>query len=551
MQQPAAEEKTTPRRRRADMYQQQGNAANVTNTETAKPAVEDVSGTTQKMPPIRSTFQRNAEAGETKQVKPVAPVAPAAPVASEPNAPFGQNRSANIPTPGVPRPDASRTSLPPMRQPQNVIRRPVKLDGMGEVKSAAERQEEARQRTNLNMEHAGESSRRNHLQNEFARPQEDVEEEAPRGKKSALAVVIAIVLVIGLLVVGLLLIPDSNTGFLGNLKRTITAPLTGRTQTQAVAPTASSFTASITSSTAPYQITFNLVTSNNVTDVRVVDENGNLIGEAEPVENIVPAQGQPVIDMSIEKLRVFDYLLSNFYTVDSTTMIGPDQLNADDLLGRDMKIDRSTGGPKILIFHTHSQEEFADSIPGDPSTSIVGIGEYLTQLLNAKGVETIHDTGVYDIIDGKLDRSNAYENAEGSIRPILEANPSIEVAIDLHRDGVAEGTHLVTEIDGKQTARIMFFNGLSRTRTNGDIDYLYNPYIQDNLAFSLQMQLASESMYPGFARHIYLRGYRYNLHLLPKSLLIEAGAQTNTVEEMRNAMEVLAETLYYVWTGEK
>ena len=82
MQQPAAEEKTTPRRRRADMYQQQGNAANVTNAETAKPAVEDVSGTTQKMPPIRSTFQRNAEAGETKQVKPVRPVAPASPVSS-------------------------------------------------------------------------------------------------------------------------------------------------------------------------------------------------------------------------------------------------------------------------------------------------------------------------------------------------------------------------------------------------------------------------------------------------------------------------------------
>lgn len=293
------------------------------------------------------------------------------------------------------------------------------------------------------------------------------------------------------------------------------------------------------------------ILENQANDENMVDENGNLIGEAEPVENIVPAQGQPVIDMSIEKLRDFNYLLSNFYTVDSTTMIGPDQLNADDLLGRDMKIDRNTGGPKILIFHTHSQEEFADSIPGDPNTSIVGVGVYLTQLLNAKGIETIHDTDVYDIIDGKLDRSNAYENAESSIRPILEANPSIEVAIDLHRDGVAEGTHLVTEIDGKQTARIMFFNGLSRTRTNGDIDYLYNPYIQDNLAFSLQMQLASESMYPGFARHIYLRGYRYNLHLLPKSLLIEAGAQTNTVEEMRNAMEVLAETLYYVLTGEK
>ncbi len=279
-------------------------------------------------------------------------------------------------------------------------------------------------------------------------------------------------------------------------------------------------------------------------DENAVDENGKLIGE--PDESETAAEVAPTVDMSMEKLRDFDYLLSNFYTVDSSTMIGADQLNADDLLGRSMKIDNTTGGPKILIFHTHSQEEFADSTPGDPATSIIGVGDYLTQLLNEKGIETIHDTGVYDIIDGKLDRSNAYENAEASVRPILEENPTIEVAIDLHRDGVAEGTHLVTEINGKPTAKIMYFNGLSRSRTNGDIEYLYNPYIQDNLAFSLQMQLASESMYPGFARHIYLRAYRYNLHLLPKSLLIEAGAQTNTVEEMMNAMEVLADTLYHV-----
>ena len=280
-------------------------------------------------------------------------------------------------------------------------------------------------------------------------------------------------------------------------------------------------------------------------DENAVDENGNLVGEPDPAE-AAAQPAAPTVDMSIEKLRDFDYLLSNFYTVDSSTMIGPEQLNADDLLSRSMKIDNTTGGPKVIIFHTHSQEEFVDSTPGDPATSIVGMGEYLTELLNEKGIETIHDTGVYDIINGQLDRSNAYENAEASVRPLIEANPTLEVAIDLHRDGVAEGTHLVTEINGKPTAKIMYFNGLSRTRTNGDIDYLYNPYIQDNLAFSLQMQLASESLYPGFVRHIYLRAYRYNLHLLPKSLLVEAGAQTNTVEEMRNAMEVLADTLAHV-----
>ena len=60
------------------------------------------------------------------------------------------------------------------------------------------------------------------------------------------------------------------------------------------------------------------------------------------------------------------------------------------------------------------------------------------------------------------------------------------------------------------------------------------------------MQIAAVNKYPGFTRHIYLRGYRYNMHVKPKTLLIEAGAQTNTVEEMRNAMEALADTLHTV-----
>ena len=259
-----------------------------------------------------------------------------------------------------------------------------------------------------------------------------------------------------------------------------------------------------------------------------------------------PKMAQVPPEMSIEKLRDFDYLLSNFYTVDSATMIGPDQLNADDLLSRSMKIEKQGDAPKILIFHTHSQEAFIDSVEGDTDTTIVGMGKLLAERLNALGIPTIHHPGVYDLINGQLDRSAAYEYAEAGVRPILEEHPSIEVVIDLHRDGVGEDTHLVTEVNGKPTAQIMFFNGLSRTKDNGDIAYLPNPYIQDNLAFSLQMKLAAEQMYPGFTRRIFLRGYRYSLHMRPKSLLIEAGAQTNTVEEMRNAMELLAVTLQKV-----
>ena len=249
------------------------------------------------------------------------------------------------------------------------------------------------------------------------------------------------------------------------------------------------------------------------------------------------------VDMSIEKLRDFNYLISKFYTVDSTTTIGSNQLNVDDLLARNMKINQTSNGPKVLIFHTHSQEAFADSKSGDASTSIVGMGKHLSEQLNALGIETMHHDGVYDLINGKLDRSKAYQQAEVGVKEILNQYPSIEVIIDLHRDGVPESTHLVTEIEGKQVAKIMYFNGLCRTKSNGDLTSMPNPYIQDNLALSLQMQLESEKQFSGFARRIYLKGYRYNMHLMPKTLLIEAGAQTNTVEEVKNAMDLLAKIL--------
>ena len=295
------------------------------------------------------------------------------------------------------------------------------------------------------------------------------------------------------------------------------------------------------------EATYEIITKKQAEEENSVDENGQLIGKDKSEET--RQASVPTMDLSMERLNDFEYLVSNFYTVDSVTYINPSELNASELLGKDLRIDLSTGGSKILIYHTHSQETFADS-DNDPSTSIVGIGRYLTEILNNKyKIPTMHHEGVYDLINGKLDRSEAYEFAKPEVEQILAENPSIEVVIDLHRDGVADTTHLVTEINGKPTAQIMFFNGLSRTRVNGDLVGMANPYLQDNLAFSLQMKIAAETKYPGFARRNYLRGYKYNMDLMPRMLLIEAGAQTNTVEEMRNAMEVLADLLNSVLTG--
>ena len=273
----------------------------------------------------------------------------------------------------------------------------------------------------------------------------------------------------------------------------------------------------------------------------------------EPKEDRLVSEEQSAPHMGIiynlEELSDYEYLLSHFYTVEPTTAVTAQELNAEKLLAEDMTIDKTVDGPQILIYHTHSQEGFVDSVPGDPSTTIVGAGEYLAELLRNRGYKVMHVTSVYDLIDGELDRSEAYSRAEEEISQILAEHPSIQSVIDLHRDGVAEGTRLVTELNGKTMARFMFFNGLSRTRKNGPIEYLHNPYIEDNLALTLQLKLTCDQYYPGLARNIYLKSLRYNLHLSPKALLIEAGAQTNTLQEILNTMEPLADVLDTVFGG--
>ena len=278
-------------------------------------------------------------------------------------------------------------------------------------------------------------------------------------------------------------------------------------------------------------------------------DTGQQEGETEEVQQAaVIGSGEKVVTYAREKLNDFDYLMQNFYQVDNTTTISSSQLNADALLGKDLRLSHDASTPQILIYHTHSQEGYADSVEGDASTTVVGVGDYLTKLLTEQyGFSVIHHKGEYDVGD----RDHAYSKAGPALEQLLAENPSIEVVIDLHRDGVREDTRLVTTMNGTQMAQIMFFNGLSRTTSTGDIDYLYNPNLADNLAFSFQMQLKAAEYYPGFTRRIYLKGYRYNMHYCPKTLLIEVGAQTNTVQEAMNAMVPLADVLNKVLTGQQ
>ena len=252
---------------------------------------------------------------------------------------------------------------------------------------------------------------------------------------------------------------------------------------------------------------------------------------------------QPMI-YPMQQLMDYDFLMKHFYNVHTSTTADRELMNAKNLLSKDLTLEKEDA-PQILIYHTHSQESYKNSKKDE---NVVAVGQKLTDLLTEKGWNVYHDTTVYDLAVGKLDRSRAYTYALEGINEILARYPSIQVVLDIHRDGVGEDVYLKTEIGGQPSARIMFFNGLSQT-PEGPISYLANPFREDNLAFSLKLQLKAEEYYPGFTRKIYLKGLRYNQHLRARSALVEVGAQTNTFEEACNAMMPLAELLDMVLQG--
>lgn len=249
---------------------------------------------------------------------------------------------------------------------------------------------------------------------------------------------------------------------------------------------------------------------------------------------------------TMEQLKDVNFLVRNFYIVDPTTKITDELFDAEILLGKDMTIKQDNSKPQILIYHTHSQEVFADSRNNNEADTVVGIGTLLADILREEyGYNVIHDKSCYDVVDGIVDRSKAYKYARIGVEKILKDNPTIEVIIDLHTDGMPKRS---TDINGEEAAQIMLFNGLSRDQ-KGPITRLDNPNLQDNLSFSLQLQMKSRELYPNLFFKNYLKCWRYNLHLRPKSILIEWGTYKNTLKSVKNTLYPFAEILDSVLQG--
>lgn len=245
-----------------------------------------------------------------------------------------------------------------------------------------------------------------------------------------------------------------------------------------------------------------------------------------------------------EEITEKERFLKNYYIADVSVGNVNAVINGKHLLDIDTSLERVSENPQVLVYHTHGTESYKDSREGVEADTVIGMGDILCEELTAKGFSVIHDRTTYDFVNGKDNRDYAYTTARPQLEALLKEYPSIEVVLDIHRDS---GAARRVTIEGKDTAQIMLFNGLCRN-ADGPISYLSNPYLDDTLAFSLQLNLLGRERYPGLMYKIYLKNYRYNMHFTGHCMLVELGTQNNTVEEAQNGVRYLAELLYELLT---
>jgi len=216
------------------------------------------------------------------------------------------------------------------------------------------------------------------------------------------------------------------------------------------------------------------------------------------------------------------------------------------LLARETPVALGADGVQVLIMHTHGTEAYTPS-PAHPyaasgeyrttdsSANMLRVGQTICDILNARGISTVHSTALNDYPA----YNGSYNRALKDIQAQVARYPSVQLVIDVHRDAIASGdTYYKTSatVNGMETAQLMFVTG-----TDGG--GLSHPDWLDNLTFQAQLHDALNSRYPGLMRPMSIRESRYNQHVRTGSMLLEVGSCGNTLEEALAAAELFAQTL--------
>ncbi len=191
--------------------------------------------------------------------------------------------------------------------------------------------------------------------------------------------------------------------------------------------------------------------------------------------------------------------------------------------------------PLVLIYHTHTTESYeildrgwySNDFPtrsSDPATNMVRVGDAICERLTSAGYNVIHDRNIHD-----TSYTGSYARSREAIENYKKQYPSLQIIIDVHRDGIqtSDGTKTkpVALINGKKAAQVMTIAGCQDSKVKSF------PGWENNLNFAVQLQKHAEDLYPGLMRPIYFSPRKYNMDTSPCGVLLEFGSDSNTLDE--------------------
>lgn len=203
--------------------------------------------------------------------------------------------------------------------------------------------------------------------------------------------------------------------------------------------------------------------------------------------------------------------------------------------------------PTVLIFHTHTTESYEMIDEGwftnsystrsdDPSRNMVRVGTAICEELEKSGIGYIHDTQIHD-----AQYTGAYDRSRETIEKILAENPSIQIVLDVHRDAIHQSetsrVKPTVTINGKKAAQVMIIAGCQ----DGKVTSF--PSWEQNLTFALKLHQCAENLYSGLMRPILFSARKYNMDIVPCSVLLEVGSDSNTLEEAEYSGHLIGQAI--------
>lgn len=205
---------------------------------------------------------------------------------------------------------------------------------------------------------------------------------------------------------------------------------------------------------------------------------------------------------------------------------------------------------KVLIYHSHTYEAFQQLEDNryqetekwrtaDREYNMIRVGEELTALLRALGLAVVHDTTAFE----PPVLSTAYTRSLKMLEKRIADGETYDLYIDLHRDAYSAsyGGSNTISAGGTDVAKLMLLIGKGEGVTGQGYDV--KPDWETNLAIAQAITDELNQQAEGLCRDVHIKSGRFNQHVAPACVLVEAGNNLNTLQEVLSAMPYLADAI--------